>query len=434
MVNSYFTPKKCRTIEHNIKIIFSKKGLYLSLTPAERLEMGLLPPSIGGDGLGTPLTEQGKESLGIITDLFLQSKELSQFITKPELASLVRRKLGDYLDESAIPCVQDFVSSIINEKEKLLNNYTFLYVLSGVEWDDTAKVRLGTSYIGRFHPEELAPKDWRDGARGFNRFEETTVITVSCFGSFEFSKQETIDKAKLDLSLLAIYTCLISPASISRVKLILKVDSLINLSGGDSLCWTDQEKSLTFNSWKASETLTLKTEVIEKMKEKIPYDHIIAKSESLERSDLDERLLTAIRWFGEAQNDAWNPGKWVKLWSCLETLFTQGNDNINESNARGVASLLLYGPANYPKETIYPELKKKLKGYYDLRSRCVHHGKYSDVTDSVLTDFAEIVSWVLMSAIMISNCGCSTLAELNQRIIDLDKSEGGVGAKQQMDK
>ena len=62
-----------------------------------------------------------------------------------------------------------------------------------------------------------------------------------------------------------------------------------------------------------------------------------------QNNELENAILKALFWIGEAQKDRSYASAWIKLWSSMECFFTLGDKQITELNAQGIASILVYG-------------------------------------------------------------------------------------------
>ena len=141
-----------------------------------------------------------------------------------------------------------------------------------------------------------------------------------------------------------------------------------------------------------------------------------------QRNELEESILKSLYWLGEAQKDSSNASSWVKLWSCLECFFTLGEKEITEKNARGIASLILYGGYFHQDYRDYDELKKLIKTYYGLRSKIVHRAEHRHIDDGLLLKLSYLVAWVIITMASLMMRGYTKLAQVREKADIADKT------------
>lgn len=140
---------------------------------------------------------------------------------------------------------------------------------------------------------------------------------------------------------------------------------------------------------------------------------------------LENAILKALFWIGEAQKDRSHASAWIKLWSSMECFFTLGDKIITESNARGISSILVYGGYSHEEFGDYDQLKKKIKKYYKLRSRAVHRAEYTHIDEVLLDEFSFIAAWTVITMASLLNRGYTTLSQVQKEAVRLD----GLGRK-----
>ncbi len=138
------------------------------------------------------------------------------------------------------------------------------------------------------------------------------------------------------------------------------------------------------------------------------------------RSELENSIIKSLYWIGEAHKDKSNSSAFVKLWSALECFFTLGEEKINESNSRGISSIIIFGGFIFDEYQEYNDLKKRVKFLYGLRSKIVHHAIHTHIDDVLLGEIALISSWVTIVMMSLVNKGYTDLKQVEFETKRLD--------------
>lgn len=142
-----------------------------------------------------------------------------------------------------------------------------------------------------------------------------------------------------------------------------------------------------------------------------------------DRSDLEEAICNSIFWISESIKSKNNTTAFVKSWSAIESFFSTSKEEITENNAIGIATLLTYGGYQFCKAEEYETIKKKARKYYDLRSKAIHRGKYTDITDNERFDLISIASWIILSILGLHSQGYKKLSEVKTLIGRLNSAK-----------
>lgn len=117
-------------------------------------------------------------------------------------------------------------------------------------------------------------------------------------------------------------------------------------------------------------------------KEEVPQaiflEKIIQKLQQWEKPNkIEERLLTALFWFGEGWKESRLSPKVVKFSTCIEALFgsQDANDSIAEKISERLAWLAFYGDKNWEERR---QTFADMKAVYATRSKAVHGGAVND--------------------------------------------------------
>ncbi len=69
----------------------------------------------------------------------------------------------------------------------------------------------------------------------------------------------------------------------------------------------------------------------------------------------------------------------------------------------------------------YYILKTKIKKYYGLRSKVVHHAEYTHINEELLEELSFMVAWVVITMISLIDKGYTSLADVQMQAERFDK-------------
>jgi len=69
----------------------------------------------------------------------------------------------------------------------------------------------------------------------------------------------------------------------------------------------------------------------------------------------------------------------------------------------------------------YQILKTKIKKYYGLRSKIVHHAEYTHINEELLEELSCMVAWVVITMASLIDKGYTSLADVQMQVERLDK-------------
>jgi hypothetical protein len=148
---------------------------------------------------------------------------------------------------------------------------------------------------------------------------------------------------------------------------------------------------------RSSKIFSISSNTLERMRGIGVFDlAAILKSDSA-IPEFEEILLRGIHWFADAHIQTEKENKLLSLITCLECFFSDRQaDKIANSIAEGAAFTL---GTNFDERK---DLKEKVKGFYDKRSRVSHGGKKA-ILDVELTELIKLVGEILAKMISVKN-------------------------------
>jgi hypothetical protein len=110
----------------------------------------------------------------------------------------------------------------------------------------------------------------------------------------------------------------------------------------------------------------------------------------------------------------------VKCWSCVEIFFSVETKDVTRSVSTGLAAVLAYGGYHFVSEENYTSLKKRIAKLYNARSRALHGGAHSHVSERDAGDLSQWVAWMLITMIGLVENGYKTPAQVKESADRMD--------------
>lgn len=411
--------KQKRSIQRDINLIFSMKGIVVPKTIEEHKELGPFAPSIKLSDRELYLSKKGIEALNRICDYVYKTETYSTLLNYGDVYDCVKKEIGNWIDKKLIPEGEEFTSPLDNELSSLIDDYKFVCRVDGIEFDEIESITIGNKCIRKFKISIL------EKVNGISdpiykaideEYSGSLVIEGIERGSFSVAQSKFYDNAELALSVLRLYSCSHYTGAIKR-KNIRLINNCANAYGrASSFGWGASENSITFTRYfKLEQELKVDSDILSHLGNDCFFLEISSLIGKSDRTELESAIVKSLYWLGEAQKDRSNASAWVKLWSCIECFFSLKNDEITETNAKGLASVILYGGYVHDKYRDYEELKTKIKTFYRFRSKVVHRAEYDHINDDLVIEFSYLVSWLIISMALLAHKGYKNLNQVIEK-------------------
>jgi hypothetical protein len=422
------TPKQRRVTKHRLNLIFSSKGITY---PKSREEMqslmsavGFFPPEFRFKGKQVFFSKEGVTSMRDISSLIEEAGLYCDQLNYNDIYQAVRKEIERWFNLELVPDDREFIEPLECVLVAEIATYGFFCRVEGVSLDGIEEVVIGSKIIKRFGPkdiEELESGDEQLRDAIIREYNASTIIRGCQAGSKAAAQGKFYHTSELCLSLLRLYACILYQWAISSIHIRLVNTSWGSYGNASCVGWAAHDKHISFTRYlKPPHDLVLKSAQLDHLKAQCFFAEFGSLMDKGERSELEEALVRSVYWFGEAEKDQDNVGKWLKLWSCVESFFSSHPEDITESNARGVAALLAFGPYVFEEFSDYEVTKSRMKRFYVLRSRAVHRGEYQHIDDTTLHEFSHTVAWMIIVMMSLSECGYRELAQVRNEIDRLD--------------
>jgi hypothetical protein len=421
------TQKQKRSIRNDIDLISSLKGVSFPKTFDEIKEIGFLSPTIEVGKSNAYLTEGGKVALRRICDITHQTKKYNDMLNYDDIFQEVISEFGRWLSDGLIPDDAEFINPLDTLLSRKIDNYTFICRVDGLSLIEIGSIVIGNKEIKEYNHKYVSGISGvsdiaSDAIKG--EYSNSLVIVGSERGSSSVAQEKFYHNAELSLSVLRLYSCAIYTSAIHRVN-IRMINNCANAYGpASSVGWKGSEKTFYYlRHYKSTQDLKLDSELLNRLSSECFFEKLAHLIDKQERNELEEAIVKSLFWIGEAQKDLSHASAWIMLWSCVECFFTIGTKEITEQNARGIASILVFGGYSHERYGDYEQLKMKIKNYYRLRSRVVHRAEYIHIDNILLEEFSFIVAWVIITMVSLSDRGYATLAQVQEQSDRLDRKE-----------
>ena len=419
------TPKQRRTITRDINVIFSFKNFLFPKTIEEIKEIGFFSPKIRVNSGEVYFLENGKKSLGRICDFVHQSKKFQNLLNYDDIFQSVLSEIERWISDGFIPNTIEFIGPLEKLLSGKIKRYFFVCRVEGISFGNISNLNIGNRQIKVYDNSMLL--DLSGCKDNFKKaidksFLNNLIIMGAEQGSAQVSEEKFFHNTELSLSVLRLYACATLEGAIHRIDIHLIKNCGESFIPVGSFGWTEPGKNLFIHQYgKFKSDFKIDNESLTYMKEKCFFEKIFSLINKNNKNNLEHSIVKSIYWIGEAQKDSSHSSAWVKLWSCLECFFTLEKDEITESNARGISSILVYGGYSHKNFDEYDQVKKKIKKYYVLRSKIVHHAEYSQIDKLLLSELSYIVAWVIITVVSLLGRNYTTLAELHEQAKRLDR-------------
>lgn len=372
------------------------------------------------------MTESGYEDFRCIVELIDQTAEFDGLADFSDIWEAWLSIATKYLSDGDRPEDGEEllrnITSAINDK---IEEHTFAVPLYGVKLDSDAPFQLGSATIFKIAPEVLDELGIEhahiDVAKLLKKSPTDVCLKSTIRGTQRVAERKFAKLAATTTGVLAIAAASMYQhgSSFFRIGVAMAPDASVGTSIWFS--WTESGRNLsTHYSWLSGQPFPLSAALETTSDFTRMVDLAQNLAEGVEQTEVAIAVSKAIFWYSDAQRDAVPVMKFVKFWSCVEVFFSFDGDKITESVSSGLASLLVFGGFQFQNVSQYCELRTEIKGLYGLRSRAVHGASHDHISDGTIARFSQLVAWMLLTVVSLSERGYTTLAQVRTQVDRLD--------------
>ena len=414
------TPKEKRIIEQDVNTLFSSRALPARPTIEEWTEN---PTVRTGQG-DRPLSIVGLAALRRLTSRISDIPEVRDFCSPKEISEEVFDRYSSWVLLSGKPNGQEFTDDVVSALRAKVKVHELLIAIEGIDLVDQETIDLGGMKILRADRKLLEgvelggilEPDWVYGL-----FQDKLWLTGTSEGSPAVAVRSFEHRAALTVGLLAVCGALLYKGAIWRSHVRL-ASSPSSRSAWSILCWEQGgAEPRLINSREGTQNLPLNAESIAYLRRVCFLDRIVALVDEVERTEVQDAIVRALYWFGDAHGDRNPVMRFIKLWTCVECFFAIDDTEITEANARGITTLLTFVGYGIVEPKDYLKFKRRLKSLYELRSRAIHRAEFDLVENADLEEFSHWVGWMIVSMVALAERGYRTLAAVKGQALRLDR-------------
>lgn len=431
-VNKILTIKEIRIASRQITQLFGKKSIFIPRTIEELEYVGLSLPSLKLNGSAVWLSDSGKNALIKLSELFLKNERYEDYLDFDDVTEAVKSNYQKHLDKATKPTPEDFCNEVIIKLDGLIDVWTNICEVEGLSFVDLDYLELGHGKLEKFNESMLDAISFKEGRDEplreslLSKLKGKLVFLGSEKGSSTFATTKFKHNANISLSILRVFICSNFKGGFTHSHIRLRSVSSFEYQGGDMLGWSSTGKWFTSGSASQRQVFDLSTKHLEQFNEFSLYSKISDIVNKKSPNELEAAIIKSLYWFGEAHSDSSLASAWLKLWSCLECFFSKDSHEITEANARGIASIFMYGDIDMKLKNIvelqdYKTLKSTIKKYYKLRSAVAHRAEYKKVDEHSTILLSYIVGTIILSITCLACRGYGSLERISKESMRLDK-------------
>jgi uncharacterized protein YcgL (UPF0745 family) len=422
------TPKQRRVIRHELDLIFSQKGITFPTSVEEMRSLmdavGFFPQEFRFKDKQVFFSKEGVAAIRNVSTLIEETRLYRDELTYNDIFGAILKEIERWFNQELAPDESDFIQPLEHVLCSKIATRGFFCRVEGVSLDGINEMAIGSKTIKEFDPKDVGELAFTDEELRnviLREYENSTIIEGYQTGSDAAAQERFYYTSELCLSVLRLYACILYQWAILTTHIRLVNICLGSYGNASCVGWAAHDKSVAFTRYfKAGHDLVLNSSQIDHLKAHCLLAKLGSLIDKSGRDELEEAVVRSVYWFGEAEKDRDRAGKWLKLWSCLESFFSSQKKDITESNARGVAVLLVFGRYEFKEFNDYAALKSKVKRFYVVRSKAVHRGEYQHIDDATLCEFSYIVAWIVVVMTSLSESGYTKLAQVKREIDRLD--------------
>ena len=436
--------KQLRVINRCLQQMFSRQALE-PLTMARMRELKF-PESLsrrvkvtatGGERL---LTNAGIAALERAVDTLYEASAGQRAWTRNDVWDAAREVYETCWQSRQEPeSAQEFVDLVAESTKLKVQTHTFVAALHGVKLSGVDEIQLGElRLVGSVKKlvQECAVSNEDGLEKGFAK----ELLQVPCLagskaGTFEAATRWYREQVHLAAGMLAVE----AGASYERAATSFCIEPgferASRAAGSGHLFWNDDDKYLGRSvSTGGGQLLDLTAERVRELKQPGAFDHAFLILQKHDRTELEDAIARAVYWYGDAHRDPVRVMQFVKYWSCLECLLGGPGEQLTETLAVGVVTVLTYGHFRLLEATDYAQNSKTVKRLYAARSKAVHRASHSHVTFRDVELLSGWTAWVIYNAISFSHTGMGSTKTLWQNVQRVaNRSDAAVSGARRLD-
>jgi hypothetical protein len=395
------TNKQHRTIDYQLRTIFSVKGLEASsMQAAKRLGLVYLHRELHlKDGRRVLLTDEGQASFSAILKI-VQTSDGLDCSERSDIAGSLKSVLVDLISDGLMPeNSRELITLLRARLSKLRARYWFAVPIHGVELLNLQSLRLGEFILAEPTSDlfaELGAKQQVDlGAA--DCVGRGPCLIGSVFGTQDFAKREFRLRAELVIGIISAVAAMSYEAGAAPFRITLEMSPEGAHSAARYVFWPEETGDVAHvRHWSDHQALRIDPELARYLEDTPYLRHAFAMTQRGDLSSLEQDILRGFFWYSDAQRDTVRVMQLIKYWSCAEAIFSGDGEAITKSVSEGVAGILVFGGFEFKRVDEYQNIVKTLSSIYGKRSKAVHGAHHDHVTRADISVLSQWTGYLLL--------------------------------------
>jgi hypothetical protein len=312
------------------------------------------------------------------------------------IASVVRDELETHFSGKEPHLFEWHVKRILNAVRSHDHRREYVRVVAGLKLKDLDQVACGSWRIWQFSEEhvkefsgrEMGAEDWHQHVEDILKttYVGKTCISVNCRGDAEQSRLNAGRVANYVTNCLRLFICVHAAEGHFQHEIgigleVPNPDKTIAVS----FDFDRQVHAIQMGYDSYRQGYNLNARNLQIIRETLHADRLWSLIEKEDLTDLEDSLVTAVTWFGDAQQEPDSHAAYIKYWTALEALVTGHEKERLVSRLKATIPVLI----SQSSKAAVPS-KSRVENAYDLRSKILHRGSRANLRSS---DLDQVCNW-----------------------------------------
>ncbi|WNZ46394.1 HEPN domain-containing protein [Leptolyngbya boryana CZ1] len=338
---------------------------------------------------------------------------------------------------------------IQNYLDSSVGNSEYYFVIDGLELNDFSSINFGKNEVFLFDEirrdqlvkSSLSRATQQDEMklRRTQDFLDDNFLSRVCIKSVSYGDSETSSKraykqAKHIINYFRFIVCLLAHTKISQQVVRINISSESYSNSERTVIRRTEDNAIILVSGRGRKSLQ-NFSVDENLYQQILVNgylkDFVEIIDAPSQTEIEGRILTAIYWIGEAQNEPDLDVAFIKYWTALESIFTGSkeligsqNTGVTKSLAIGVAVLNAFSEYRFVEIENIKSVRSTMTELYSKRSDIIHRGmnylSYPKIIDTVdVSEVCKYAAWSICSLFSLRS-QYTTMSEINGQITRLN--------------
>ena len=361
-----------------------------------------------------------KETVIDISELLRKEMGRDRFAVNT-IARIIRDEIKTHFSEKEPHPFEWHLKRILTAVGLHDHRREYVRLVAGLKLKDLDQVTYGSWRIWQFSEEhvkefsgrDIGPEDWHQHVEDIlkTNYVGKTCISVNCRGDAEQSRLNAERVANYVINCLRLFICVHAAEGHFQHEIgigpeVPNRDKTISVSFDlDRQVHTIQ---MGHDSYRQDYNLNARN--LQIIRESLHADQLWSLIEREGLTDLEDSLVTAVTWFGDAQQEADSHAAYIKYWTSLEALVTGHEKERLVSRLKSTIPVLISqsSKANVPS-------KSRIENAYDFRSKILHRGSRTELRKS---DLNQVCNWAwqcILIALHLTTRGYKTRQQVEQQ-------------------